>query len=172
MGAESQLREKIYLPDIQNQKPFPVEGEGDGSVDGLYRIIRDSPDQQRNKEAMERNLFLDQAAQAKANDMARLGYFAHTSPSGVSANQNVRNTGYLLPDWYPVSGNNVESLYIGTDRPEDAAAAWLASDYHRMHVFGTEKFFREQNCIGVGYAPFPNEQHRGYWSFLSAPCVS
>ncbi len=163
--------EKIYLPDIQNQKSsYPVEGEGLGSVDGLYRIIRNAPQQQRNKEIMHRHLFLDQAAQQKANDMARLGYFSHTSPSGVSANENVRRTGYKLPDWYPANGNNVESLYIGSDCPEDAAAAWLASDHHRPHVYGETDFFRNQNCIGVGYAPFPKEEHRGYWVFISAPC--
>lgn len=174
VGTKSKLSKKTYMPYIENSKipEYPVEGQDDGSVDALYQTIRDSPDQQRNREAMGLHLLLEQAAQQKANDMARLGYFGHTSPSGVSANQNVRNTGYRLPEWYPVDGNNVESLYIGTDKPKDAAAAWFASDHHRPHVYGQDAFFRDQNCIGVGYAPFPKEEHRGYWVFISAPCLA
>jgi len=156
---------KIYLPDVENQEvpSFILEST-------LFQLIRDSEDQQRDKSKMELHLLLNLAAQTKANDMANLSYFAHTSPSGVSANQNVRNTGYPLPSYYPKDGNNVESLYIGSDNPADAAAAWLTSDHHRVHVYGQDSFFGHQNCIGVGFSPVPKEKHRGYWVFISAPC--
>lgn len=157
---------KIYLPDIKNQDSLPVEMP----LDTLHRIIRDSPNQRRDRLAMARHVFLDQAAQQKAHDMATKGYIAHTSPSGVSANQNVRNTGYRLPDWYPNNGNNVESLYYGPNNPKDIAAAWLASDRHRAHVYGENDFFRGQTCIGVGYAPAPGEEDIGYCVYITAPC--
>jgi len=162
---------KIYIADVRKEDvpipapvPEPVE-------DKLFRLIRDSDIQQRDRSKMVRHPLLDQAAQRKANDMAAKHYFAHTSPSGVSANQNVRTTGYRLPEWYPLNGNNVESLFIGSDLPEDAAGAWLDSDHHRPHVYAEDNFFRNQNCIGTAYAPFPGEEHRGYWVYLSAPCA-
>lgn len=164
------MSKKIYLPEIEDQRP--VLSPDESLADTLYRIIRDSRDQRRNKSMMMRHLFLDQAAQQKANDMVRLGYFAHTSPSDVSANQNVRNTGYRLPERYPLNGNNVESLYVGANNPQDVADTWLASDYHRFHVYGQDAFFRDQNCIGVGYALFPKEENCGYWVFISAPCIN
>lgn len=156
---------KIYLPDVENEERLDVVQEL------LFRIVRDSPHQRRQQGCMQRHPSLDQAAQYKAQEMARLGYFGHTSPAGVSANQNVRKVGYPLPDWYPFGGNNVESLYIGTDRPQDAADAWFASDHHRPHVYGQDAFFAGQCCVGVGYAPFPQEEHRGYFVFISAPCL-
>lgn len=160
--------QKVYLPDIENQ--HVANFRIDILLDKLFEMIRDSPDQQRNKSLMVRHLLLDTAAQQKVNDMAKNKYFAHTSPSGITANQNVRSTGYLLPEFYPVEGNSVESLYIGTDEPKDVAAAWLASDHHRPHVYGQDAFFRDQSCIGVGFSPVPKEEHRGYWVFISAPC--
>lgn len=160
---------KTYLVDIQNQID-PLNAEGETLADVLYRLIRDDKNQGRVKTLMRRHPLLDIAAEKKAQDMATNHYFAHTSPLGVSANQNVRNVAYPLPDWYPANGNNVESLYIGADEPEDAAKAWWNSDQHRTHVYAQDEFFQNQNCIGVAYAPHPTEPHYGYWTFISAPC--
>lgn len=170
--------ETTYLPDIQNRRPtepHPTETV----VELLYRIIRDSPHQERDKFLMTRHLFLDQAAQQKANDMVEKNYFSHTSPTGISANQNVRMTGYRLPEHYPLDGNNVESLYIGGDDAKETALevaqevadAWLNSEHHRAHVYGQNDFFRKQMCIGVGYAPIQKEENRGYFVYISAPCA-
>lgn len=159
------MKEKLFIPNIEKEE---ISLEDLKNI--LFYILRDSPDQQRNKSLMVRNPLLDKAAQQKATDMASNHYFAHTSPSGITANQNVRSTGYLLPESYPIEGNNVESLYIGTDVPSDAALAWFQSDHHRPHVYGQDISFRDQNCIGIGMAPVQKEQHRAYWTFISAPC--
>jgi uncharacterized protein YkwD len=166
MGAGSKLTEKLYLPDIEKDRVTDIQTV----QDILFRLIRDSPYQQRNVEAMVRHSLLDQAAHAKAADMAQKKYFSHTSLEGVTANENVRKTGYFLPDWYPVKGNNVESLYLGFTNPDEAVKSWYKSDFHRVHVFGEAEFFRNQNCVGIGVAKVSGED-RYYYVFISAVCT-
>lgn len=171
MGTDAQLNKiKTFLPSVKNDAPPP-----ESPADALYRILYLSPDQKRDKTKMRRHPLLDQAAQKKANDMAANNYFAHTSPSGVTANQNVLSVGYPLPKGYSPDTNNVESIYMGgssIDYAAMAAEAWFNSSHHRPHVYGEGDFFGNQNCIGVAMAPFTKseEAYRGYWVFISCPC--
>lgn len=112
------------------------------------------------------HFLLMQAAQLRADDMARRGYFSHTNPEGVTPNEVVRNLGYRLPDWYSAKGNNIESLYIGHDEPEEPVRSWFDSPKHHDHLVG-EGFYRNQNALGVGTAIA--QDGRSIWVFLSAP---
>lgn len=160
--------------DFKTFLPAAYKDDGEGQVVGmapeqlLFEIIRDSEHQQRNREKMVRQPLLDKAAAAKAQDMAARDYFAHTSPAGVSANQNVRNSGYPLPDWYVQNGNNVESLSIGGNTLEQIANGWYKSDKHRPHVYAEDKFFAVQLCIGIGKATA--KDGRVLFVFISCPC--
>ena len=110
---------------------------------------------------------LMEAAQYKADDMARNGYFGHVSPSGEAPNDYVRAHSYELPGRYLPGKNNVESLVIGTATAEDAIARWLASPAHHAHLVGGNSFYQEQNAVGVGTAIHPDG--RRMWVFISAP---
>lgn len=90
------------------------------------------------------------AAQNKADEMAVRDYLSHTNPDGVTANENVRLSGYRLPDWYELKGNNVESWAFGYDTVERAIAGLLKSPTHRNHIAGESNFYRSQECFGVG----------------------
>jgi hypothetical protein len=104
--------------------------------------------------------------------MAARNYFSHTSPDGVSANQNVRNSGYELPSFYPENGNQLESLAVGPDytKAKHVVQAWYDSPHHKDHVYGKNDFFRTQTCIGIGQALSP-EDKKLYFVFISCPCV-
>lgn len=108
------------------------------------------------------------AAQDKAMDMLLRRYFGHTSPTGVSANQNVRNHGYILPNHYGVNDNNVESIALNYRTAEAVIGAWLSGDLHRRHVTASHPFFAEQVYIGIGVA-WGEGDSGVYVVFISAP---
>jgi hypothetical protein len=84
------------------------------------------------------NILLDQAATAKGKDMLAKGYFAHTSPQGVTPWFWIKNTGYK----YRSAGENLAVHYTSAEGVEDA---WLASPSHRANIVSTK-----YSEIGVG----------------------
>ena len=84
------------------------------------------------------NSALNQAAQLKAQDMIKNGYFSHFSPSGVSPWHWFSQAGYD----YKYAGEN---LAIGFTDSKNVYDAWLASPTHKANLLNT--FYQE-----VGYA--------------------
>lgn len=109
----------------------------------LPAVIVDLTNEERGEESLgvlRHNPVLDRAAQLKAEDMAKNGYFAHYSPTGVSP-------------WFwfdEVSYNFVhagENLAVHFTDSADVIDAWMKSPAHRANIMnGT---FTE---IGVGTA--------------------
>jgi len=83
---------------------------------------------------------LARAAQAKADDMAARGYFAHRTPDGRTPWDWIASAGY---DFLAAA----ENLAVGY--PSDAAvvAAWMASDGHRHNLLN-----QKYTDIGIGIA--------------------
>ncbi len=73
------------------------------------------------------NPLLVEAAQAKANDMAEKGYFAHTSPEGVEPWHWIKEAGYS----FSYAGEN---LAVNFSDSEDVVAAWMDSPGHRANI--------------------------------------
>lgn len=158
MGTKGELmgRYKQYLAAVEKQVDNKVE---------VLRIIMTAGWQKRRDAVIHPLLML--AAQKKAEDMVRKKYFSHNSPSGFTPNENVRSVGYTLPPWYPTKGNNVESIYGGSDNPESVVSAWFNSPHHHDHIAGATDFYAGQGAVGIGSAPVGD----GGWVFvfLSAP---
>ncbi len=78
------------------------------------------------------NPLLVEAAEAKAQDMAAKGYFAHTSPEGLEPWH-----------WFNVAGYNYryagENLAINFSESDDVNFAWMNSPTHRANILN-EKF--------------------------------
>ncbi len=89
---------------------------------------------------LEVNPLLSAAAQAKAEDMARKGYFAHTSPEGVTPWYWIEKFGYQ----YTHAGEN---LAINFSDSKDVVDAWMNSLKHRDNILNGN--FTE---IGIGLA--------------------
>lgn len=152
---------KIYIPLVNREDPDPF-----GLQKGLSIILTSGWQHRTNGYP---NGLLMKAADRKARDMAARMYFSHTSPDGVSANANVRSTGYILPDWYPARDNNVESIRLGPCDPVDAINAWLSSPAHKTHLTGGDAFYAGQSAVGLGCAK--RSDGACVWVFISAPSV-
>ncbi|MEK7616412.1 MAG: CAP domain-containing protein [Patescibacteria group bacterium] len=73
------------------------------------------------------NSILEQAATLKAQDMASKGYFAHTSPEGVTPWYWLQKAGY----GYTAAGENLAVNFIDSS---DVHTAWMNSPSHRANI--------------------------------------
>ncbi len=95
------------------------------------------------------NTKLTSAAQAKAEDMVKLRYFAHNAPDGTMAWDYIKNADYA----YEVAGEN---LAITNESAETVLERWMASPSHKDNIVNPDY----QN-IGVGMASYGNyEGHK------------
>lgn len=83
---------------------------------------------------------LSEAAREKAEDMARVGYFAHTSPAGLTPWYWFKKVGYT----YTRAGENLAINFVDS---EDVVRAWLESPKHRENMLN--RYYTE---IGIGMA--------------------
>lgn len=81
---------------------------------------------------------LAKAAQAKAEDMLKKGYFSHTSPDGRLPWDFINSTGYN----YLTAGENLAEGFMDAESTE---SAWMNSPGHRANILN--KNYEE---IGVG----------------------
>ena len=70
---------------------------------------------------------LDRAAQAKAEDMANKGYFAHVGPGGVEPWSWIVGVGYD----YKYAGENLAVRFIDSSQ---VVEAWMESPTHRANI--------------------------------------
>jgi hypothetical protein len=89
-------------------------------------------------DTLKENSILDRAAEAKAADMLKNDYFAHTSPSGIDPWYWFKKAGYN----YKFAGEN---LAVNYDNAEDQHKAWMNSKTHRANILNT-------NYLEVGVA--------------------
>lgn len=89
---------------------------------------------------LKESVLLDQSAQAKADDMATNGYFAHQSPDGKQPWAWITASGYD----YQYAGENLAVRFVDS---KDVINGWMASPTHRANII-------KQNYteIGVGIA--------------------
>jgi hypothetical protein len=74
---------------------------------------------------------LTAAAQDKANDEATLGYFAHTSPQGLTPWYWFQQVGYN----FDYAGEN---LAVNFSDSADVTTAWMNSPEHRANILSTD----------------------------------
>jgi hypothetical protein len=109
----------------------------------LPAVVVDLTNDERGNDALHpltRNGDLDRAAFLKAEDMAKNGYFAHFSPSGVSPWHWFDVVGYD----YVHAGENLAVHFSDSDAVVDA---WMNSPLHRANIMNGK-----YSEIGVGSA--------------------
>lgn len=120
---------------------------------------------------------LGKAAQMKAEDMAKRGYFGHVDPDGYGMNYYINSFGYnLSSDWISdKSSNFFESIAAGygsgkstVEQLIEDGGADNSSAGHRRHLLGIDDFYAGCYDIGIGMAYNPNSTYKYYWSFLIA----
>lgn len=92
---------------------------------------------------------LNQAAQAKANDMTARDYWSHNTPEGNPPWVFIDQTGYD----YKKAGEN---LAYGFMTSSDTVAGWMNSQSHRDNMLDSA-----YQQVGFGFANSPNYQSSG-----------
>lgn len=92
---------------------------------------------------------LDQAAQAKANDMAARNYWSHNTPDGQTPWSFITAAGYN----YQEAGEN---LAYGFATSADTITGWMNSPEHRANILNSH--YQE---VGFGIVNIPNYQNDG-----------
>jgi hypothetical protein len=96
------------------------------------------------EKALKLNDELAQAAQAKADDMAKRNYWSHYTPQGVAPWSFVTEVGYV----YQTMGEN---LAAGFSDDDSVVNAWMASPHHRDNILNAS-----YSEVGFAYANNPN----------------
>jgi hypothetical protein len=99
--------------------------------------------------ALALNGVLNQAAQAKANDMVTRDYWSHNTPDGATPWTFFTAAGYQ----YQTAGEN---LAYGFDTSANTVVAWMNSPGHRANILSTT--YKE---VGFGIANSANYQGTG-----------
>lgn len=86
------------------------------------------------------NTTLNKAAQMKATDMVKKGYFAHESPTGVTPWYWFKEAGYN----YMHAGENLASGFLTT---KNLMKGWIDSPTHKANIMDPQ--YTE---IGIGFA--------------------
>jgi len=103
-----------------------------------------------NRKPLATNTKLMNAAQMKAEDMAKQKYFAHIAPDGTVAWDYFKKAGYS----YEIAGEN---LAITNESADAVINGWLNSPTHRDNLLSNQ--YRD---FGIGMASYGNYQgHSG-----------
>ena len=96
------------------------------SAGALLRLTNESR-KQAGLQELKQSDQLKQAAEAKAKDMFKSDYFAHTSPKGLTPWHWIKQAGYQ----YSFAGEN---LAINYESAESQHKAWMKSTTHRANI--------------------------------------
>jgi uncharacterized protein YkwD len=118
---------------------------------------------------------LEQAAERKAIDMAKRGYFDHVDPEGFGMNYWIAKAGYKLPDeWLKKKGyNNFESIQAGLSNGIEIIKNLILDEGtnppgHRNHLLGILPFWSNCTDVGIGIAYNPDSEYKYYTCVLVA----
>ena len=125
---------------------------GASDVIGLSNQARE----QYGKKTLKVNLQLMDAAQTKAEDMAKGRYFAHTAPDGTMAWDYLKKVSYS----YDIAGEN---LAITNENANAVINGWLNSPSHRENLLSDD-----YQDFGIGMAFFGDyEGHKNTYVIVA-----
>ena len=112
--------------------------------------------------ALKESPLLDRSAQAKADDMAERGYFAHKDPQGREPWVWIQEAGYD----YQYAGENLAVRFVDS---QDVVAGWMASPTHRANIIKPS-----YTDIGVGIAQgvYKGQPATFVVQYFAAPAVA
>lgn len=116
----------FFVPTLNYVNQFGT-GNMAAVLPAVLSILTNEERQTQNLPVLTTNPLLTKAAELKAEDMATLGYFAHTSPEGKTPWYWIDQVGYD----YQYAGEN---LAINFSDSEDVTNAWMASPTHRENI--------------------------------------
>ena len=127
----------------------------------LGRLIKQHPSQQRPE--LQCNQLLTSIAQQRAEQLAN-----NSADPDITANQILIKGGFRVPNYYPVSGNQVEAVAKGFKQAEQAFQYLMQSTKHHDHVLGKGEFFSLQSQLGIGFFAAQEATQHDQWVVLIA----
>lgn len=107
----------------------PIQAS-DLTVSSVLKLINEERSA-REVAPLKENALLTQAAEAKAKDMLKNGYFSHNSPKGENPWYWVKQSGYS----YQYAGEN---LAINYESAESQHQAWMKSATHQANIMNAK----------------------------------
>lgn len=162
-----------YLPKLGAGPQVAAEGYTDmGVAIQLFTLMR--TDDRQGRARLTWNDTLAAVAQDRIENMAKLRWEGHIDPFGYGPNHWVRVAGYALPAEWDDHKNYIESLqWGGNEKIEDAKREvwepWIASEPHRIHILGLNRFFAAQTQVGIASYYLKSSNHGWYHSIITAP---
>ena len=117
---------------------------------------------QNNVSQLKENALLDRSAQAKADDMARLGYFAHVGPDGKEPWAWIDAAGYN----YQYAGENLAVRFVDS---KDVVSGWMASPTHRANII---KPVYTDVGVGIAQGLYKGQPATFVVQYFAAPSIS
>jgi len=140
-----------------SSKPSGSSSSAGSTVTGTYADFQNQVVRLVNQERASRGLSalsidtaLTKTATLKSQDMAKLGYFDHTSPTYGSPFDMMKQFGIS----YRTAGENIA---MGQTSPQQVMTAWMNSEGHRANILNSS-----YTKIGVGIAQ--NSKGQYYWT--------
>lgn len=128
---------------IGNIQRFALKYDGVAAVVNTILLDLLNTDRQKNDlRTLAVSPLLTEAAQAKANDMAEKGYFAHITPEGYDSWHWFKEAGYV----FEYAGEN---LAVNFSESADVQKAWMNSPSHRANILN-DHFTEVGIAIAVG----------------------
>ena len=129
------------IPKPQEEIILPSFSESIINQVNNYRI-------ENNISILKINPLLQKAAQQKAEDMAKYGYFSHTSPQGISPWYWFDNVGYNLL----YAGENIAVKFSD---PEKLMNAWINSPSHKENIIN---YKYDETGIGIAFGIYKDKE--------------
>ncbi len=127
----------------------------------LGQLIRQHPSQKRP--VLNCNQLLSSIAQQRAEQLAN-----NSADPDVTPNQYLIKGGFRVPNYYPVTGNQVEAVAKGFKQAEEALKYLNESGKHHAHLMGKDEFFALQSELGVGFYAAQDATEHDQWVVLMA----
>jgi hypothetical protein len=137
---------KIFVIALVSFGPITPAFSSAITVDNIINLTNQSR-QEYNLAPLSQNQLLDNAAQAKADDMLAKGYFAHVTPDGRTPWSFIVAAGYN----YLMAGEN---LAVNFTEAENVETAWMNSPDHRANILN-----QNYEEIGVGISQGQYQGH-------------
>lgn len=118
------------------------------------------------------NADLFDSARFHAAEMADNNYFGHQSQvTGDWPNQMAVDQGYMLPGYFDLDANYIESIAAGNlyGNPADVIELLIVDEGvpslgHRKHLLGIEDFYAQAREIGIGHGFNLSSVYDHYWA--------
>lgn len=127
----------------------------------LAQLIKQHPSQKRP--LLQCNELLSSIAQQRAEQLAN-----NNADSGISANQVLINGGFRVPNYYPIIGNQVESVAKNLDQASAVFEQLLSTSKYHDHVMGVGEFYGLQSELGVGFFKAKDITQNDQWVVMAA----